>query len=89
MEAGREMDAMIAERVMGWIKRRQTDIPHYSTDIAAAFAVVEEMDCGFIQWDVGIFEVELTKECITGFATADTLPLAICRAALKAIEEEA
>ena len=63
MKAGRELDALVAEKVMGWErgdtsrgfmkwypagKRHKSgcgefDIPGYSTDIAAAWEVVEKL----------------------------------------------
>lgn len=57
MEPGRELDALVAEKVMGleitkianghmWFRDGVTlrsPIPHYSTDIAAAWLVVEKM----------------------------------------------
>lgn len=58
MPAGRELDALVAERVMGWklfasepgygrpphqITLVLTPIPHYSTDIAAAWIIVEKL----------------------------------------------
>lgn len=68
MEAGRELDALVAEKVMGWSRFVQADntyiglsviygwndaqgrykgmdgnVSHYSTDIAAAWTVVEAM----------------------------------------------
>jgi hypothetical protein len=42
IEAGREMDAAVAEKVMG-LQENQSQwfrIPDYSTDIAAAWAVI-------------------------------------------------
>lgn len=74
LEAGRELDALVAERVMeidlaavrdevGWYKhpdgytRREPPCLPYSTEIAAAWEVVEKLGA---------------------------VPLAICRAALKA-----
>lgn len=62
MEAGRDMDALIAERVMGYTVTRVNGEPYtewhghkaepyhlgaYSTDIAAAWQVVEKMREGF------------------------------------------
>jgi hypothetical protein len=116
MPAGREMDALIAEKLMGYVNGRKcyryadnsgdwwtTHIPHYSTDIEAAWEVLEKMraDCSgggepdyimlncykelephwycakiWAHHDGDIPEVE---------ATAETAPLAICRAALLAI----
>jgi hypothetical protein len=65
MKAGRELDALIAERVMGWHNNRDNpnesgmwgimdyradgspvlaaDFPEYSTDMAAAWEVVEKL----------------------------------------------
>lgn len=46
MEPGRELDALIFEKVMGWVillpgfrDTRDKAIPFYSTDLAAAFTV--------------------------------------------------
>lgn len=112
--AGRELDALIAEKVMGWrnlhVERHGDDyprfgqppgvaldcvnVPRFSTDIADAWKVVEALDTDF-----------LTLEYLTGvdpdapsrrnwqaefrlsrtYAWADTAPLAICLAALKAV----
>lgn len=116
MEAGRELDALVAEKVMGWEpgpggihlfppkdepnrkrftrwngEARVTEIPHYSTDIAAAWEVVEKLghkfqmflntrgkwtEADFVHW----------PDNLKGYvaASADTAPLAICLAALKA-----
>ncbi len=144
MEAGRELDALIAEKVMGWrwfrflnkcylIPPRNTEtgfdpahvlshwdgegkegtpdlewttlssypnfrLRHYSTDIAAAWEVVEKVqangwtfhvdDVGFNNGIEGKWRVLLT-EAETGdkhvFADGDTAPHAICLAALKAM----
>jgi hypothetical protein len=63
MEAGRELDALVAVRVMGFDAAHPTlakmgkairpyplgngvDVPHYSTDIAAAWQVVEKLHAG-------------------------------------------
>lgn len=59
MEAGRELDALVAEKIMGWSNcHREGDwgyfgrpfggptdfrIPNYSTDISAAWEVMEKM----------------------------------------------
>lgn len=136
MEAGRELDALIAEKVMDLVPceaweyinfgsaggpalvnancihgqgRRcypTTEIgggvslqgiggpPHYSTDIAAAWEIVEKFGHykvntfpGEIPGQPPTIRVELTRfhpEAF-GYADADTVPLAICRAALKAL----
>ena len=103
MNAGRELDAMIAEKVMGvevnWREIRRTEAaggnyrelvgtPRYSTDIAAAWEVVTrfaneryyvrlELDADGVWWaQIGSAED----------APAKSPPLAICLAALKAME---
>src|SRR5437763_10661229 len=60
VKPGRELDALVAERVMGWAVERNTvdsepivmfskpgeyygPVPPYSTDIAAAWEVVEKL----------------------------------------------
>ncbi len=51
MIAGKEMDALVAEKVMGWpttgmaagASYREANMPAYSTDIAAAWQVVEKL----------------------------------------------
>jgi hypothetical protein len=131
LDAGRELDAMVAERVMGWrwLNYRWHDgtskqllwpsdadeqprgddfdrlydgrlVPwdiNYSTDIAAAWQVVEhfheqrgwfvsiQSDGGWNFHNNGTtkgWEVTIGRE---GEAFAPTLPLALCRAALKAV----
>lgn len=56
MKPGKDLDMLIAEKIMGWVlepkyvhrwtspvgtRSDDSDIPNYSTDIAAAFEVVE------------------------------------------------
>jgi hypothetical protein len=123
MLAGKDLDILIAEKVMGLCAHDWQLIPSdddgvhrvckkchlefwglrpplygvhygsYSTDISAAWEVVEKMnekwsvravsyyqsDCVANIWDVTNFDKEY-------HARADTVPLAICRAALLAIE---
>jgi hypothetical protein len=118
MPAGREMDALVAEKVMGLLIHAKhvcgmtgfgyelTDTcpgcrevrsgpfydgkKRYSTDIAAAWEVVLLRDdwwfdlasfSRFTAWEV---RIETDDSNFVGFA--DTAPLAICRAALKAKE---
>lgn len=140
MKAGRELDALVAEKVMG---HRVTEepfdggqgitgtslfehtepgdykaLPHYSTDIAAAWDVAVKMDLGVAPVEVYIGEGEPGGPRRTVYAAfvlggaltisdddlldgnprlwlgeidgpwtvADTAPLAICLAALKAVE---
>ena len=137
MEAGREMDALVAEKVMGcsvmrenyhrtlgdggkweWLRCGCIGGPHnyrddtardgmlvyYSTDISAAWEVVEKMGAlgwkfGMVQdgtlWDVNTYNPDVRPSCAfcghtpSGAinASAPTVPLAICRAALKAVEK--
>src|SRR3990167_1498198 len=114
MEPGREMDALIAEKVMGWEKAVNSwgngaDIgwnlpsllPHdperrtwsrdplpYSTDISAAWQVVEKTRVGVRPYGAGwIAESEDAGRMYGNSyqAIADTAPYAICLAALKAV----
>lgn len=115
LKPGRELDALIAEKVMGWTeidldpaKRSnsynygfginpvhgiENAFPNYSTDIAAAWPIVEMFK------ERGDYKIEISaypkdscwtikaygkKSCTT---SAKTLPHAICLAALKAIEK--
>ena len=118
MEAGRELDALIAEKVMGWEatadglywdarqkrtrlvlgsaiakKREEMGIengPGFvfapSTDIAAAWEVVEKADLWSLYGSIGDgpYRACIQFEDREGLMTADTAPLAICLAALKA-----
>lgn len=109
---GRELDAAVAEHVMGWrdIKVRMFPgalctlggnppgkswpdmVPDYSTDIAAAWRVVERLPWPVALTNVVDGEWECTVLCYDGgethdndeTATARTAPEAICRAALLA-----
>lgn len=101
MEAGRELDLLIIKAVFGLEPQEcmvgghprgctgNITYPPYSTDIAAAWQVVEKTrlftHCDITQLD--------DKWAISNWANdssveADTAPLAICRAALKAISAE-
>jgi hypothetical protein len=130
MPAGREMDVLVAEKVMGWhlwdwekgdldcacgkthYAPQDIGIGYYprcaeepegylsfSTDIAAAWELVEKwksIDGQFLNifwnvtqagfpnyWTCGMWKSGWTQQDI---GTADTAPLAICRAALKVLE---
>lgn len=113
MEAGRELDALVAEKVMGWnvcgtadndragIAPGQTAsavrIPPYSTDIAAAWEVVEriiEIEKAKKTY-LPVFSVQMAPDgfsavlqvgmgCEIVVENSSTASLAICRAALKA-----
>ena len=118
MQAGREMDALIAEKVMGdnikrfiWKRYGKPDAiqdpdyggPRYfSTDIAAAWGVVEKMGYNWsLSRDVGRCgsDYETKGDMLYRFiytapgmpmegVTAETFPLAVCRAALLAKAEQ-
>jgi len=107
MKPGRELDALVAEKVMGWkavqvFDLKDTDgtniangitpynigqrVPHYSTDIASAWEVVEEMQNN--EWDFTLKNHKRKYEAIFGTlynAFAPTAPEAICKAALLAV----
>jgi len=104
--AGRELDALVAEKVFGYecdpFDYGPTCPVHgkgknYSTDIAAAWQVVEKLmpTIGHIYPAVDLETGELLHWCAvveTGDTsrqgvTADTAPRAICLAALKAVGE--
>ena len=92
-----------SQRPMPKVKQ-STDYPHYSTDIAAAMLVVEKLrEMGYTtlrlstggnlgdRWQCHCADKwrQISREGDKDyFANADTLPLAICLAALKAVEEE-
>lgn len=142
LQAGRELDALVAEKVMGWqittpidnscdhsVGRRRDGtsarrnwgvpphkadekeewkredvIPNYSTSIAAAWEVItrlwerrNEFHLSFVdgfkvdydgrEWTAGFWEVDYDAgDSWFKEATANTAPLAICLAALKAVE---
>jgi hypothetical protein len=126
-EAGRELDALVAEKVMGCSPVKGTachcggypnkhhnmskqgyphdphanihgptrELAYYSTDIAAAWLVVEKFE--YVQLEImkdGV-DCEIWKSTNRPFeewtpvstASADTAPLAICEAALAATEK--
>ncbi len=120
MQAGRELDALIAEKVMGWTdvtktptmangldgmglpphdgppkNRMFSSFPAYSTDIAAAFEVVEKVSADY-KWDFNCIYRE-PNDGKWAFGTYDrdgsfyprneagTAPLAICLSALEAV----
>lgn len=88
MDASRELDELIAEQVMTHPHSHWRDpVPAYSSDIAAAWQVVEHSDDPvtvrrlFVKaWDAWLWVAEFGL--VSGEGT--TAPLAICRAALQA-----
>lgn len=115
MKSGRDLDALMAEKVMGW-----TDVnlngsgipphfkhltshelyPNYSTDIAAAWEVVEKLTSSegikleihpsncFKEYEVGITFEDKDGDAMGPFYFLEkTAPHAICLAALKAVDQ--
>lgn len=99
MPAGPELDAIIAEKVMGWKRVPGTESGAWmdpctndgrmgswspSTDIAAAWEVVEKLKLSLIPTNKGWIVSQ--HHLFEGpFGEDETAPLAICRAALAAI----
>lgn len=112
MTPGRELDALVAEKVFGFPAPRDSHastevgywtvddkmfipVPRFSTDIAAAWEVVEKLKR--LGYKIGIDSSPNDKSaCVVmeddngdwisiAVETAETLPHAICRAALKAM----
>lgn len=112
MKAGRELDRLIAEKVMhlpnirnwdcGYVygPEHGEDVPRYSTDIAAAWQVVEKLTKSE-NIDLEIIPSAFHNECSVSvgflddcgdacgpfYFTEESAPHAICLAALKAIEK--
>lgn len=100
----RKIDAKIAEHVMGWnlediaIRINRFEVFHPSTNIAAAWEVVEKMreDLFFFALQNLTIQTTLNNKNIAVFipdgpsrnlkfvADAETMPLAVCLASLKA-----
>lgn len=102
----REIDRLVAERVMGWTNlhvvgtrfgttpegKSHRMVPQYSTDISAAWEVVEKLRQSGYQGRIDWARPELGYECAfwsspilpneMQFPRAETAPLAICLAAL-------
>lgn len=86
LQAGRELDALVAEKMFGLIR---DDINPFSTDISAAWQVVEKWKDA--SWSFEAETHEGPEGCWTVKvgkfeAKADTLPLAVCHASLAAAE---
>lgn len=108
MPAGREMNALIVEKVMKWnvkvtLKDYVIEYPRYSTDIAAAWQVIEKLAHEPYSWDIKSVNLIGGKlnwfVCYWGdgskpgtildwYTYCDSLPLAICRVALLAVMEQ-
>lgn len=89
----RKLDAEIAEKLFGLRRVVIGDdgAPRYSQDIAAAMSVVERMSD--LNYDVAMWhrdgatfwEAQFLCNGMIGDEDAETLPLAICKAALSAL----
>jgi hypothetical protein len=104
MEAGREMDALVARELFGGIKEYWDygfTVPNYSVSIGAAWEVVEKMhERGYYfccaRNGKGATDASgnlddswyVDTGCIIELENQPTLPLAICRAALLAVMED-
>lgn len=98
MKAGRELDALVAEKVFGYVFA-DAFLAHYSTDIADAWQLIERHPhyVYVIRSNedkyTGKWKEHMTWRC-RFYAPekfeieADTAPLAICLAALKALGVE-
>lgn len=105
LTAGRELDALVADKVMGRFGPQlktiegMRSLPNYSTDIAAAWNVVERILAieKTKNTYLPVFSVQVAPDgcsavlqvgmgCLEVMDNASTVPLAICRAALKAVE---
>lgn len=108
----RELDVLIAEKVMGWTEIEPDDrdafigiepregacfwaVPYYSTDIAAAWQVVDKLKHFTLRrkgdsWTVEYRDCQnpmdhmVVNDCCASM-TAETAPLAICLAALRSV----
>lgn len=73
------------------VRRGGQAAPHYSTDIADAWQVVEHL-LGRAVWQIGVRRIESLGFwlCEVGgvYSRAENAPLAICRAALLAVVED-
>ena len=93
MEAGREMDALVAEEVMGIdltgnlpeLPFRGVGCEKYSTDIAAALPLLDNEPGVSIEKVGDTWAVFIVRTMTRG--EGKTLPLAICLAKLRAIEK--
>lgn len=105
MKPGRELDALVAEKVMGWTLPQHSPFLLWqgrncvvefrpSTDIAAAWEVVEKMSDGF-RFDLhkvggmSLWNTRFTENkvfnALTSTYDSTLAPHAICLAALKAV----
>ena len=94
LKAGGYLDALIGEQVFGIAQDphgEAVEVPPYSTDIGAAWQIVEHLTSNGSDtfrcqnyddgtWDAWFHIYDMRCK---GYAHADTAPLAICKAALE------
>ena len=91
LEAGRELDALVAEKVFNYDGICQVagcserHDPRYSTDIAAAWLVVEKLQQLDKLGDFSTATDFLTPWSWLDYSNASDMALFICKTALKAI----
>jgi hypothetical protein len=99
MKPGRELDVLVAKQVMGidpdydegiYYFEGYADPKPYSTDITAAWEVVEKFNRRYLELiKDGRYKCCLDSRNLESLcAFADTAPHAICLAALKAVENK-
>lgn len=99
MPAGREMDALIAQKIFGFTVDDNFYIQYYSISIIDAWSIVLQMGAKHFRYEIGggfmgsnknyaAFDNEMLADSNPLFKVwANTAPLAICRAALLAVME--
>jgi hypothetical protein len=92
MKPGKELDLLVAEKVMGFVGDYHPDVvpvypPQYSTDIAAAWQIVEKINMYFkLEKGSNLYQAEFGK---CDWVASTSAPYAICVAALQAKGVEA
>jgi hypothetical protein len=105
MDAGRELDALVAEKIFGWLMidaaagigapdhsglSAIAAVPHYSTDIAAVWQIVEHFGRKAASVDVSRrmrgYRCVIVWDGPNADARAESAPLAICLAGLRACD---
>lgn len=98
LQAGRELDALVAEKVMGWVPGAGFESAHYwafSTDIREAWQVIDRMAAdnmsvsvhnrAYGPWACWVGQRLGSSDEQIAFERGETAALAICRAALAAL----
>jgi hypothetical protein len=113
VKPSRELDVLVAEKVMGWthvarspmdgallgtmpiyLASASNEVPHYSTDMAAAWAIVELgrgsfwndlFELSANEGEEGTWHLDTNGDNDGCCMTAETAPLVICLAALRCV----